>query len=249
MQKKEEIKKILEIKTGEHFMVINLKIPSLAKNIPDTVNTVVDSIVQYLQNNYYVSGCESCGENQNPIECYEINDTHHYLCDNCAKEVDSALADNQKNLRSKKSNLVAGLVGAFLGSLIGGILWIAIYKLGYIAGIAGLVTGVCAFKGFELLGGHMNRKGVVGSVIIMLITIFLANKIAWSLEAYAALKEYDYTFSDCFRSLSYILESSELTGSYYSDLIIGYILTIISSFRNIINTYKASGGDYKMKKM
>ena len=31
----------------------------------------------------------------------------------------------------------AGLVGAFLGALIGGALWVLIFKLGYIAGIAG----------------------------------------------------------------------------------------------------------------
>lgn len=249
MQKKEEMKQILAIKTGEHYFVVNLKLPNLAKNIPGAVNTVIEPIVQYLRSNYYVSGCESCGNSQSPIECYEINDGHHYLCEGCAKEIDAALAENQKAMRSKKSNLAAGLVGAFLGSLLGGALWILIYKLGYIAGIAGLVTGVCALKGFEMFGGHVDRKGVVGCVVIMLITIFFANKIAWAWEAYDALKEYNYTFSDCFRYLSYILEENELTGSYYGDLIIGYILTGISSFSNIRNAFQASGGDYKMKKM
>lgn len=248
-QKKEEVKEILDVKVGAHYFVLYVKMPNLAKNIPGVVNGVVEPILQYLRTNYYVSGCESCGNTQSVPESYEINGGHHYLCSECAKEVNAALEENQQNMKTKKSKFIPGLVGAFLGSLIGAVLWIIIYRLGYIAGIAGLVTGVCALKGFELLGGHVDRKGVIGSVIIMLVTIFFANKIAWSWEAYIALKEYEYTFSDCFRYLGEILEASELTGSYYADLIIGYVLTFVSSFRNIIAAFKASGGDYTMKKI
>ena len=249
MQKKDEVKEILNVKTGAHYFVLYVKMPNLAKNIPDVVNGVVEPILQYLRTNYYVSGCESCGTSQSAVESYEINGGHHYLCADCAKEVNAALEENQQNMKTKKSKFLPGLVGAFLGSLIGAVLWVVIFKLGYIAGIAGLVTGVCALKGFELLGGHVDRKGVIGSVIIMLITIFLANKIAWSWDAYTALKDYDYTFSDCFRYLGEILEANELTGSYYGDLIIGYALTFLSSFRNIIAAFKASSGTYTMKKM
>lgn len=88
------------------------------------------------------------------------------------------LQTNQQEIQSKKSSLVAGLVGAFLGSLIGAVLWILIYKLGYIAGIAGAVTSICAMKGYAILGGHLDKKGVLGSVIIMFIAIFFANKFA-----------------------------------------------------------------------
>lgn len=249
LQKKETVREILAVTAGEHYIVINLKIPNLAKNIPGAVNAVVDPVMDYLRSHYYVSGCESCGSAEKTIECYEINGGHHYLCPDCADGIDVALAENQRDVRSQKSNLLTGLVGAFIGSLLGGALWILIYKLGYIAGVAGLVTGVCALKGYEMLGGHVDRKGVVGCVVIMLITIFFANKISWTWEAYDALQSSGWTFTECFQYLGYILEESDLTGSYYGDLIIGYILTGVSSFRNIVDAFRASGGDYKMRKV
>lgn len=136
-----------------------------------------------------------------------------------------------------KSNLAAGIVGAFFGALIGCVLWIIIWKLGYIAGIAGFVIGVCALKGYELLGKTLDIKGAIATLIIMIVAIFFANKLAWSMDAYAALKDYGWTFFDIFQNLDYILEESELTSSYITDLIIGYVLTALSSFKLIIGAF------------
>lgn len=80
--------------------------------------------------------------------------------------------------------------------------------------MAGAVTGICAMKGYEMFGKHLDKKGVIGSVFIMVVTIFFANKIAWAWEAADALSKYGYTFSGCYRALGEILETSDLTGSY-----------------------------------
>lgn len=139
-----------------------------------------------------------------------------------------------------KSNLAAGIVGAFLGALIGCVLWILIWKLGYIAGIAGFAIGVCALKGYELLGKSLDIKGAIVSVVIMIIMIFLANKIAWSIDAYDALKDYGWSFFDIFQNLDYIVEESELTSAYTKDLIIGYLLTALSSFKLIVGAFSSA---------
>ena len=44
-------------------------------------------------------------------------------------------------------NVLAGVVGAFLFSLVGGILWFVLYQIGYVASVSGLVGVVCAVKG------------------------------------------------------------------------------------------------------
>lgn len=90
-------------------------------------------------------------------------------------------------------------------------------------------------------------SGSSGCVIIMIVMIAFANKISWAWEAYAALEENGWTFSECFRNLSYILSESELTGSYYGDLLIGYLLTLLCSIRNSIQAFKTSGGDYSIQ--
>ena len=45
-----------------------------------------------------------------------------------------------------------------------------------------------------------------------------------------------------------VLIESDLLGSYYGDLIIGYLLTAVASFRNIMNAFKVSTGSFTMKK-
>lgn len=249
LKQKEEIKGLLDTQVYDYCLVLNLKAANLLKNMPGIVNGIVEPVLDYLMNYGYVSGCEQCGNTAETLSCYEINGGYHFLCSSCTGSIEDSLRQNQQNIKAQKSNFAAGLIGAFLGSLIGCVLWILIYKLGYIAGIAGAVTAICAMKGYEMLGGHLDKKGVIGSVIIMLISIFLANKIAWSWEAYDALKEYGYTFFDCFRVLGDILSESGLTGSYYGDLAIGYLLTIVCSFRNIKTAFKASSGDYTINKL
>lgn len=141
------------------------------------------------------------------------------------------------------SNFIPGLVGAFLGSLIGAVLWVIIYKAGFIAGIAGAVTAVCAMKGYEMLGKSLDIKGVIGSIIIVIITIFLANKIAWSWDIYEVYTQqfgYEMSFFDAFASADEIIEFSELTSEYYTDLIIGYVLTVLSCYKNFIAAFKSA---------
>lgn len=243
------MKQIAGTQTSPHFVKIMIRQPNLLKNVPAAINSCIEPVIHYLLNGGYTSGCEGCGSTTESLSFYDVNGGHHYFCNSCAGEVNAALQQNQQQIRIQKSHLIPGLVGAFLGSLIGAALWVAIYKLGYIAGIAGAVTGICAMKGYEMLGRFLDKKGVVGSVIIMVITIYLANKLAWSWEAYDALKDYGYTFADSYRGLGEILNETDLTAGYYGDLAIGYILTLVCSFRSIINAFRASGGSYNMRKV
>lgn len=247
-QQKSSNKYLNKIDIYNHAIVLYIKVPNLAKNLSNVINNTVDPVINYMISGAYSSGCEQCGNVTERIECYEINGLHHYICEGCVGEIQGALQEKQDTAKSQKSNLVPGLVGAFLGSLIGCILWVLIYRLGYIAGLAGAVIGICAMKGYEMFGKHLDRKGVIGSVVIMVIMIFFANKIAWAWEATTALSEYGYSFSICYRALGEILESSDLTGNYYGDLIIGYVLTLVSSYRNIISAFRTSAGSYTIKK-
>lgn len=249
MQKQQELEKLLrKVTTYEHAVHLTIQSPNLLKNLPDVINRIVDPLIQYLTMGGYTTGCECCGGAEGQVDIYEVNGVANYLCGNCAAGVEENLQARQAAVLSQKSNLVAGLVGAFIGAMIGCALWILIYKLGYIAGIAGLAIGVCAMKGYEILGGCLDRKGVIGSVIIMIVMVFLANKLSWAWDAYDALGIYGWSFTECFQYLGEILAESDLTGSYFSELAIGYVLTAIASGKNIIDAFRASTGSYTMKK-
>ncbi|MBR5767747.1 MAG: hypothetical protein IKX86_03615 [Clostridia bacterium] len=46
--------------------------------------------------------------------------------------------------KEKKENVVAGIVGAFLFSLAGAVVWVLLHLVGFVAAISGLVGVVCA---------------------------------------------------------------------------------------------------------
>lgn len=232
----------------EHFIELELTSPALAKKIPDAFNSIIDPVIQYINMQSFYPGCQNCGDAAAPLDCYQINNTHQMLCANCSNEVQALLEDNKAAVKGQKSSLIPGLVGAFLGALIGAVLWIGIYKLGYIAGIAGAVTVICAMKGYEKFGGAMDVKGVLVSVIISVVMIYFANNIAWAWEAYEALESYGFTFTDAYRGLHDILVETDLLKSYYGDLGVGYFLTLICSIGTIISALRTSSGSYKMKK-
>ena len=248
-QQQVAVKALGKAEIKAHEILLFVSVPNLQKNLPKVMNECVDPVINYLISANYTSGCGNCGDYANPLSVYDINGQHHYICDTCAKEIEASLISNQQEMKMKKGNIVPGIIGALLGALIGAVLWVLIYKLGYIAGIAGAITAICAFKGYEMFAKHLDKKGVIISLVISVLMIFLANRIAWAWEAYEALKDYGYTFTAAFQTLDEILAASDLTGSFYGDLATGYFLTALCSIGSIIRTFKNSSGSYRMKKM
>lgn len=252
LRMKSQNKNILDAQALPYSIVLGVKQPALAKKIPDVINEAVEPIISYLSGNSYESGCEQCGSTEERLSCYEINGDCHYVCDGCVNEISASLQEHKQTVVAQKSLLVPGLIGALLGALLGCVLWVIIYKLGYIAGIAGAVIGLCAMKGYEIFGKVLDKKGVIGSVIIMVLAIYLANKFAWSLEAYEAfveLGEVEVSFFDVFRNIGSIISELDLSASYFGDLAIGYFLTVLSSYRQIANAFHTSTGSFNVTKM
>jgi hypothetical protein len=66
----------------------------------------------------------------------------------------------EQNVQTEiKENVLAGIVGAFLFSLVGGALWFILYMVGFIAGISGLVGVVCAVKGYSFFSKKKALRG------------------------------------------------------------------------------------------
>lgn len=68
---------------------------------------------------------------------------------------------NQQAELGKKENVVAGVVGALLGSLLGVACIVLLGQLGYVAAVSGIVMAICTMKGYELLGIGMIVFGAV----------------------------------------------------------------------------------------
>ena len=142
-----------------------------------------------------------------------------------------------------KENVVAGIVGAFLFSLVGGVLWFLIYMFGFIAGISGLIGAVCAIKGYSIFAKKESVKGIIISVIISLLVIALAWYFCLAYDVYDVYNEwyeageidFSISFFDAVRGAHIFLTDPEIGPAYFGDLAIGIILCIVGAGSYVIN--------------
>lgn len=147
-----------------------------------------------------------------------------------------------------KENVAAGVLGAFLFSLAGGIIYFVLYLIGITASISGFIGVICAIKGYSIFAKRESKKGIVIAVLMSLLVIVIAWYFCLSFDIYQAAKEWYEagemeflpTFSECLASAYLFLGDSDVSTYYVSNLVLGIVFCIIG------------GGGYvydKLKKM
>ncbi len=173
--------------------------------------------------------CNMCGMNleKSAIVCFSCGSTD-------IVEFSEDVNDN--------GNIVSGVVGAFLFSIIGGILYFIVYQFGFIAGICGLAMFVLANFGYSLFAGTKNRNsvpGLVSSIVCMVIMVFLAEYLCVSYEIFRAYEMDNITFFDAVWATPQFLVEPDIRGPFINDLLFAYIFGVAASISNIKNIIKA----------
>ncbi len=148
--------------------------------------------------------------------------------------------NNQANT-VKEENFIAGLVGAFLFSLVGGIVWYGLYQIGFIAAISGIIGVVCAIKGYAVFGKKESLKGVIFSVIIAAVVLVIAQYFCLATDVYNAYKEWfaageiDFTvsFGEAVAGAHIFLADPAVAAGYIKDLAIGLLLCVFGAFGSV----------------
>lgn len=140
----------------------------------------------------------------------------------------------------KKENVVTGIVGAVLGALIGAVAIILLSMAGYVAAISGIILAVCTFKGYELLGGKLSKKGIVISLILILVTPFVADWIGWGILIYQEFSSiYDITIADAIGAVGPFLQEGAIEMSAYTtNLLMLYGFTALGAFSTVAGQFK-----------
>lgn len=147
-----------------------------------------------------------------------------------------------------KENVAAGVLGAFLFALAGGIVYFLLYLVGITASISGFVGVICAIKGYSIFAKGESKKGIAIAVIASLLVIVLAWYLCLSFDVYTAFQdwyeageiEYTLTFSESVMSAYLFLEDPEISVAYLGNLALGLFFCVLG------------GGGYvydKIKKM
>lgn len=143
--------------------------------------------------------------------------------------------------------VLAGFAGAFLFALIGGVLYFLLYQMGYIAGFCGLITFVLASFGYGRFSGYRKGDsvpGLIASLLMMLVVIFLAEYIC---VAYFIYRDLLYTYNDLYglsfldvlRDMPEQLAYADNLSIFLQDLIFAYLLGVVASIGTIVRTVRA----------
>ena len=145
-------------------------------------------------------------------------------------------------------NVLAGIVGAFLFSLVGGVLWFIIYRIGFIASISGLIGAICAIKGYCVFSKKESVKGIVISVVIALLVIVIAWYFCLAYDVYEAYRiwfeegeiDYSITFFESVRGSHYYLTDPEIAPAYFRDLALGLLFCVVGGGSYVVNKIKTA---------
>ena len=67
----------------------------------------------------------------------------------------------------------AGILGAALAAIVGAIPWAAVYALGYVASVTGILIGYLVSKGYDLLHGRQGRAKIAVVLLCVLLSVAL----------------------------------------------------------------------------
>ncbi len=142
----------------------------------------------------------------------------------------------------EKEKVFLGILGAFLFSLAGGIIYVILYQFGILAAICGWVTFILAGVGYRKFSKTKERfslKSIIISLIMLVIVILLAEYVCIAIEIYKELvSDYYITFLDAFLFVPTLLTDSEALRIALGDLGFSYLFGFIAVIGNIVNFFK-----------
>ncbi len=163
--------------------------------------------------------------------------------ENFETEVTNSNSENiqtpsEQPIAPKEENILAGIVGALLFSLAGGIVWFVLYQVGFLAAISGIIGVVCAIKGYAIFGKRESTKGVIISTVIAFLVIVLAWYLCLSYDVYLAYQDwyaagevdFTITFFEAVSNAHLFLADTEIAVAYLKDLGIGLIFCVVGAF-------------------
>ena len=136
-----------------------------------------------------------------------------------------------------RDNVIAGTVGAFLGSLIGVACIVILSKLGYVSAVSGLVMAVCAIKGYALLGGKLTKRGAVISGLFILVMTYVATKLCFALAVMEVATE-EVSFFLIYQNIGLFLEDSELRRIFLGELALQYLFTLLGGVPTLLSGFR-----------
>lgn len=237
------------VRLTNYKLTITSKKGMTMNKIRDNLSDAITGVTEYLKRNNYVQCSEISGttEDVEEINAYMIGNQINFLTSEEFAQRTQFVDMNMQNTNAKKENVLLGAIGAFIGSLIGGLAIVLIGQLGYIAYISGIIMGVCAIKGYQLLGRKVSIKGGIITVIVIILMTYLANQLNWAIPI---ASYYQVSIFEVLRELPNLVKEGYIDNSqYYRELILVFAFTLVSAIIMIISAIRDEESKFEVVKL
>lgn len=220
---------------------------SLGSRLPEAMS----GLVSFLQNRGCRPCCSICGQSEE-VSPYVSAGSYYHLCPGCEANMRGNLAVAEQKKAQKKENVVGGIVGALLGSLVGVLCIVLLSQLGYVAALSGAIMAVGVLKGYELLGGRLTKKGIVISIVIMLVMTYVGDRIDTAILLWreGGGAEAGYNLFECYRLVPWAIEQGAMDMPVYlGNLALLYLFLLLGAVPTIISKVKEKKEEGRMVKI
>lgn len=91
----------------------------------------------------------------------------------------------------KQENVLLGIIGAIGGALIGVAVMALCYYLNFVASYTGIIMGLCAIKGYEMLSGRSSVKGIIISAVVTVAMVYVGSRFCFAIALSEAFRGYN----------------------------------------------------------
>lgn len=202
----------------------------------ERLEAAMDALISLLRTQAFHPCCQNCGQEQ-PVEGYFVSGGYMQVCDSCAQALKQTHNTAQAQRSQKSENVVGGIVGSLIGSLLGVLCIILLSQLGYVSALSGLIMAVCTLKGYEMLGGKLSNRGIVISIVVMVVMTFVGDRLDWAI---LVSQQLDMPLPMAFQVVPMLLAEEIIEPAAYGInllllylfMVVGAVPTIRSSIRN-----------------
>lgn len=203
----------------------------------------INALISFLRMKGYEPCCASCGQNVE-TSVYSVGASYGKgyisMCPACVSKMKTDIA--YENFL-KHENILGGIAGALLGSVIGAVLILLLAQLGRVSVLLGWVMSIFTFKGYTLLGRKMTKKGMVLCTLIVLGMTYIINRMDWAILASTQLGVSIFT---AFQAVPFLLREGAIE---FSTFTFNFLMLLICTIGGAIVEIYAALNNGKITKI
>lgn len=222
----------------------------MSKNI-EVIKSALDLMTAELRSRGIGSGDFMNGDQDPSVSLYLLENSYHYLSNRSYQQVAARFRHEEEQLNSDYPDrtIFTGLGAAFLGALVGALVWAFLLYFGYYAWFAAILSTTLAFHFYEKRRGIINAKSTVLITALVLLTLVLANVMTYAFIFTRGLAEFNMSFSLALFNLLTLLREFDLMASFIMDLLLGIGIAILFAIILALRLYKSSSRKNKIDKL